>query len=91
MGNPINGYLDIRYLIDGKTTQDLLDHPNYKDGSWWSAALDIIPKAHVDDGWANDARNEKYYKYTLEPGEYIIDRWTQDPHFYWYCGSLFVK
>ena len=91
LGIPVGGHLDVQLLIDGNTTRDLLDHPNYQQGTWWSQALELLSKVKPVDGWTNESRNEKYYTYFLEPGEHIVDRWTQNPHFYWYCGSLNVK
>lgn len=85
------GHLRLSYLIDGKTTQDLLDHPNVKNGTWWGQAFDLLVDARASNGWHNDLRAEKYYTYNLTEGEIVVLRWTQNPHFFWYCGSIFVK
>lgn len=85
------GHLQVSYLIDGKTTQDLLDHPNVQEGHWWGNAFDLLNDARASDGWRNDPRMEKYYVYSLEQGELVVLRWTQMPHFFWYCGSILVQ
>ena len=85
------GHLEVSYLIDGKTSQDLLNHPNMKNGSWWGDAFSLLEKVKVIDSWRNETRVEKYYTYSIKPGEIVIARWTQNPHFYWYCGTIYVK
>ena len=90
-GIPVGHSLYVYTLVGGKTTQDLLKHGNYKQGTWWSKALDLLVNAKIVDGWRNELRNEQYYTYSLEKGEHVVVRWTQLPHFYWYCGSIFVK
>jgi hypothetical protein len=85
------GFLRVSYLVDGKTTQDLLDHPNMDNGTWWGDAFSLLVDAKVNDGTINELRKEKYYTYTLTEGEIVVLRWTQMPHFFWYCGTIYVK
>ena len=85
------GFLRLSYLVDGKTTQDLLDHPNMKNGTWWGDAFSLFVDAKPTDGTINELRKEKYYTYSLTEGEIVVMRWTQNPHFFWYCGTIQVK
>jgi hypothetical protein len=80
-------------VIEGLTTEDFLNHPLRKDGNYWAGALDLLEDAKLTDAGRNEARNEFYYTYTLEAGEYLVIRWTQTKgeHFFWYCGSIFVE
>ena len=87
----VNGSLYVTDLIPGKTTQDLLNHPNYKQGTWWSAALDLLENAKIVDGWRNESRGELYFTYYLERGEHVLYRGSTNPHFQWYCGTIMVK
>jgi len=87
----VNGSLYVTDLIPGKTTHDLLNHPNMKNGTWWSAALDLLENAKLIDGWRNESRGELYFTYYLEKGEHVLYRGSTNPHFQWYCGSIYVK
>jgi hypothetical protein len=87
----VNGSLYVTNLIPGKTTQDLLNHPNMKDGTWWSAALDILEDTKIVDAWRNESRGELYFTYYLKQGEHVLYRGSTNPHFQWYCGSISVK
>lgn len=87
----ILGFLHLSYPIDGKTTQDFLNHPNRNDGHWWAAALELIDNTLPIDAWINESRNERYYTYSLDEGEHLVIRWNQNPHFFWYCDSIWVK
>jgi hypothetical protein len=87
----ILGFLHLSYPIDGKTTQDFLNHPNRNDGHWWAAALELIDNTIPIDAWINESRNERYYTYSLDEGEHLVIRWNQNPHFFWFCDSIWVK
>jgi hypothetical protein len=87
----VNGSLYVTSLILGKTTRDLLNHPNMKDGTWWSAALDLLEKDKLANGGRNDSRGELYFTYVLEKGEHVLYRGSTNPHFQWYCGTIQVK
>lgn len=86
----LKGILYVSYLIDGKTSQDLLNL-EMESGHYWHGAMKILVVADVKDGWRNESRNERYVIYLLEEGEHLVYRETSNPHVQWYCGLIWEK
>jgi hypothetical protein len=85
--------IQISSVIEGLTAEDFLNHPLRKDGNYWSGALDLLEDVRLSGAGRNEARNEFYYTFILDEGEYLVIRWTQTKgeHFFWYCGSILVQ
>jgi hypothetical protein len=87
--NRTMGTLDLVYLLDGHTMQDLLDIQGEPD-RWFPKPVWAEYAASIHTS-RNPSRNEVYTTFSLEEGYLVVYIYTQAPTQLWLCAPLIVR
>jgi len=78
----------VGYLLEGKTYDEVVERQ--KEPGRYFPLFSWVEQANLIGNVKNEGRNEKYYTFSLEEGEYIVYLYSYSTTDLWLCAPLRV-